>query len=68
MSISNNYHTFRLEAPNRTEGLSYVEMKVGESSDLDTMIMNFEHYLRGCGYYFEGTLSLIKKEEVDRHE
>lgn len=56
--VKTNYHTFKLDALSRKDGTAYVEMKVSECATVDTMIMNFEQYLRACGYLFNGELTL----------
>jgi|TARA_R110000823_G_scaffold257224_1_gene379003 hypothetical protein len=56
--VKTNFHTFRLDALSRKDGTAYVEMKVSECATVDTMIMNFEQYLRACGYLFNGELTL----------
>ena len=34
----------------------------GDAS-LDDMIENFEYFLKGCGYHFEGHLDIVNEEE-----
>lgn len=29
---------------------------------IDEVLMNFEHFLRGCGYYFDGHVDLVEEE------
>jgi hypothetical protein len=44
----------------------YTEVQV-EAETLDDVIVNFEEFLRGCGYYFDGTLQLISDDMPDDH-
>jgi|TARA_R110000796_G_scaffold158051_9_gene274793 hypothetical protein len=61
--VKSNYHTFKLDALSRKDGTAYVEMKVSECATVDTMIMNFEQYLRACGYLFNGELTLTGEQD-----
>lgn len=40
----------------------YTEVQL-EAETLDEVIENFEEFLRGCGYYFNGTLQIVPDEE-----
>ena len=31
---------------------------------LDDVVMHAEHFLRGCGYFYEGDLGIIEKEQT----
>jgi hypothetical protein len=42
-----------------------VESKTVQEStpeDLDELIKNFELFLRGCGFYFEGQLDIVRED------
>ena len=34
-----------------------------ESDTLDSVIQEFEMFLRGCGYYFDGNLEIVNDDE-----
>lgn len=37
---------------------------VFKTEDLDEVLVNMEEFLRGCGYYFNGSLQLVDDEPV----
>lgn len=40
-----------------------VVMEISAESDLTEAIQAFEQFLRGSGYYFDGTLDIVDQEE-----
>ena len=34
-----------------------------DATFLDDVIMNFQEFLRGCGYYFDGEIGIISEKE-----
>lgn len=36
-----------------------------EAEGLESILENFEMFLRGCGYYFEGRLDIVNDDETN---
>lgn len=51
--------TYELNGEN-FESIKRVEHEFNEEH-IDDVLMSFEHFLRGCGYYFEGHLDLVEE-------
>lgn len=54
--------TYELNGEN-FENLKRVEHEFNEEH-IDDVLMEFEHFLRGCGYYFDGHLDLVEEQKV----
>lgn len=53
--------TFTYDYPNTDVPGYTVTMQMSEDCDLDEVITNFEQFLKGAGYSFEGQLELVSK-------
>lgn len=54
--------TYELNGQN-FENLKRVEHEFNEEH-IDDVLMEFEHFLRGCGYYFDGHLDLVEEQKA----
>lgn len=50
---------------NNTFDNTTVELAVDTESQ-DEILTAFEEFLRGCGFYFDGTIELVKDEADDK--
>lgn len=49
-------------------GIDLTNTQEFEADDLDTIISNFEMFLRGCGFYFRGNLDIVPEEEFSSND
>lgn len=55
--------TYELNGTN-FENIKRIEHEFNEEH-IDDVLMSFEHFLRGCGYYFDGHLNLVEEPEMN---
>ena len=44
-------------------GIDLTNTQEFDADDLETILQNFEMFLRGCGFYFRGSLEIVSEEE-----
>lgn len=60
-----NIFTFKKSVSFPDDSFHNVEMEFSEET-LDRVIEEFEAFLRGCGYYFDGELAIVSNTEDEQ--
>ena len=45
-----------------------LEMMVADYETIDSMLLAFGEFLRGCGYIFDGTLQIVKEDDTNEQD